>query len=475
MTIPFDNSFSRLPHRFYDKQNPTPVKDPKLIALNDDLARTLGIDPSDLTVDVLAGNSIPDGASPLAMAYAGHQFANFVPQLGDGRAVLLGEVIGEDANRYDLQLKGSGPTMFSRNGDGRSALGPVIREYLVSEAMFALGVPTTRALGAVTTGETVQRERGLPGAILLRVAKSHIRVGTFEFHYARNDRNALEALLEYTIDRHYPDLKDAENPALAFLAAVQKRQAALIAQWMQLGFIHGVMNTDNCAISGETIDFGPCAFMDDYHPGRVFSSIDQRGRYAWARQPQIANWNMSRLAHTLIPLIHDVPEEAAALAQGILDQFAEIFTPLYYGGFCKKLGIADIKTGDDDLINKLLNMMAETGADFTKTFRQLTRSLKDNVDLGSLTDHQDFSAWQTNWHARTSDESYGLMQSHNPVFIPRNHRVEQAIQSAEKGGFSMFNTLHNILSKPFEDQPEFAEYEHPPREEEKIVATFCGT
>jgi len=460
VSIPFDNSFVNLPKSFYTRQDPVPVASPALVKFNHGLAQALGLDGTDFTPDVLSGNQVPEGASPLAAAYAGHQFGGFVPQLGDGRAVLLGEVIAPNGLRHDIQLKGAGRTHFSRGGDGRAAIGPVLREYLVSEAMHALGVPTTRALGAVTTGEPVQRETPLPGAVLTRVAKSHLRVGSFQFHYARQDKASLEALEAYARQRHYPE---AKTP-LEFLDAVIEAQAKLVAKWMGLGFIHGVMNTDNCSIAGETIDYGPCAFMDTYHPETVFSSIDRQGRYAYANQPKIALWNLAQLAQSLVPLIGDIEKIEASL-----DRFDDIYALAFTKVFTNKLGLAK---PDVDFIVDTLKMMADEGVDFTLFFRRISyNSPIDDLFENAVTAQE----WLSGWQKRTSPETVGKMKTVNPVFIPRNHRVEAALEAANQGDFAPFEKLHEVLSNPFKEQPESAVFENPPTEEEQVLATFCGT
>lgn len=466
MPIPFDNSFSRLPKRFYSAQEPTPVEAPTLVTLNEPLAAEMGLNIADLDTDMLAGNRIPKGATPIATAYAGHQFGGFVPQLGDGRAVLLGEVIGPDGIRRDLQLKGAGRTMFSRGGDGRAAIGPVLREYIVSEAMHALGIPTTRALGAVITGEYVVREDMLPGAILTRVAASHIRVGTFQFHFARRDVEALQILADHAIARHYPDAANAEVPVLSLLESVVARQAKLVATWMQVGFIHGVMNTDNMAISGETIDYGPCAFMDRFRPDMVFSSIDRQGRYAWGNQPQIAHWNLSEFARTLVPLIDDIPALQAAL-----DTFDGVFNTAYYQGFGRKIGFPELPKFKYQLVDDLLKMLTEEAVDFTMFFRALTQSSASARLLFS--NPLAFDAWTTQWCPLKPDRD--IMAKENPIFIPRNHRIEAVINAAENGDFAPFHTLMEILSAPYTHQPKHAAYETPPTPEEQVQATFCGT
>jgi uncharacterized protein YdiU (UPF0061 family) len=475
MHIPFDNSYARLPDRFYKRLDPTPVAAPKLIRVNTVLARDLGIDPDDLAspegVAVLAGNRVPSGAEPMALAYAGHQFGHFVPQLGDGRANLLGEVVGRDGIRRDIQLKGSGPTPFSRRGDGRAALGPVLREYLVSEAMAALGIPTTRTLAAVTTGEKVWRETMLPGAVLTRVAASHIRVGTFQYLAAQGDADGVRLLADYAIARHYPNAASAENPYRAFLDAVVAGQAALIARWLLIGFIHGVMNTDNCSISGETIDYGPCAFMDAYDPGAVFSSIDQQGRYAYGNQPRIALWNVTRLAECLLPLLDDSED----IAKEALSAFGPRFQAEYLGGLRRKIGLLTEQDGDDGLAQDLLRLMAGNGADFTLTFRRLCEDVAAARDL--FKDTAAFDAWAARWEARLAqeDDPEAAMRAVNPVFIPRNHLVEAALTAAQGGDLEPFETLLGVVTRPFEDDPALVRYTLPAREDEQVLQTFCGT
>ena len=462
----FDNSYARLPRSFYAAVMPTPVSQPRLLALNHDLAARLGLDAEWLgTPDglaVLAGNAVPQGAEPLAQAYAGHQFGGFVPQLGDGRAVLLGEITAPDGARFDIQLKGSGQTPFSRRGDGRAWLGPVLREYLVSEFMAAMGVPTTRALAAVATGETVWRETALPGAVLTRVAASHIRVGTFQYFAVRDDRAALQALADHVIARHYPQ---ADSP-LALLDAVVAAQAETIAAWMALGFIHGVMNTDNMAISGETIDYGPCAFMDAYHPQTVFSSIDRQGRYAWANQPQIAVWNLAQFATCLIPLMgEEGPAVEAATAS--VHRFAPLYQAAWLRRFGDKLGIEG--EPNRPLIERLLTLMAEGRADFTRTFR----GLSDGTARDEFTDRAAFDAWAADWQALSPDR--GKMARTNPVRIPRNHRIEQAIEAALADDLAPFRRLSQALVRPFEARPEWDDLSDAPLPAEIVHHTFCGT
>jgi uncharacterized protein YdiU (UPF0061 family) len=488
--LPFDNSYARLPDRFFARLAPTPVKEPRLIRLNADLARHLGLDSDWLAsprgVEMLAGNLVPEGAVPLAMAYAGHQFGNWVPQLGDGRAILLGEVIDADGLRRDIQLKGAGRTPFSRGGDGRAVLGPVLREYIVSEAMAALGVPTTRALAAVTTGEHVWREAPEQGAVLTRVARSHVRIGTFEFFANRGDAEGVRALADYVIARHYPEVAGADQPYRAFFEAVIGRVAALVAQWLQIGFIHGVMNTDNMSIAGETIDYGPCAFMDNYDPATVYSSIDTQGRYAYANQPRIAHWNLSRLAGALLPLFDEDREKAIAMAQAALDTFPALFEDAYVSGFRRKLGLTQVREEDADLLQDLLDRMAENNADFTLTFRRLSDAADGGADadarVGELfADPAAFTEWVLKWRQRLAAEDIApadraaAMKSVNPAFIPRNHRIQEVITAAQCGDFTRFDELMTVLSKPYEDQPRYAEYLNPPKPDEVVHRTFCGT
>ncbi|NUH64404.1 YdiU family protein [Sulfitobacter sp. S0837] len=469
MKIPFDNSYATLPDAFYARLNPTPVKDPKLLAWNADLAKVLGIEGEDRNVlaQVFGGNLVPEGAAPLAQLYAGHQFGNYNPQLGDGRAILLGEVIGQDGIRRDIQLKGSGPTPYSRMGDGRAWLGPVLREYVISEAMHALGVPTTRALAAVSTGEPVLRETGpLPGAIVTRVAQSHLRVGTFQVFAHRGETDHLKTLTDYAIARHYPD---AEGP-MRLLRKVCAAQAELVAQWMSFGFIHGVMNTDNCTISGETIDYGPCAFMDAFHQGRVFSSIDRQGRYAYGNQPQIAVWNMAQLATSLLQQMDD-KESAVEEATEIVHAMPDLLEAAWLRRFAAKVGITQTTEEDVALINELLGLMQTDGADFANTFRALC---KDNA-RDQFTNREAFDAWAATWRARIErePEPYAKMQSANPAVIPRNHRIEQMIEAAVEGDMAPFERLMKALATPFEETD--PELQRPPTPDEIVPATFCGT
>ena len=493
----FDNSYARLPDRMFARLEPTPVEQARLIKVNHDLAQLLRLDADALSTDtgiaVLAGNAIPEGSDPLAMAYAGHQFGSFNPQLGDGRALLLGEVIGTDGLRYDIQLKGSGPTPFSRMGDGRAWLGPVLREYIVSEAMHALGVPTTRALAAVTTGQPVYRQEGayegaLPGAILTRVSRAHIRVGTFQFFSARGDLEALRVLTDHAIERLYPEAVDAEIPALTLLDAVVAAQASLIAQWMNLGFIHGVMNTDNCSIAGETIDYGPCAFMDTFHPDQVFSFIDQQGRYAYRNQPGIAQWNLANFAQTLLPLISETPETALEHAQTSVDRFAELFETHHNQGLALKIGLSELQDGDVDLIGSLLAAMARNQADFTLLFRGLGQ-IADPASDGEadkavrdlFVDPTEFDNWAVAWRKRLASDPRpepdrkADMLSVNPAIVPRNHLVEAAIRAAfSEQDYSVFHALTEALETPFSDPTDPA-FSQPPEQSQHVHHTFCGT
>lgn len=484
----FDNSYAALPERFYARTDASPVSAPKLIQVNAPLAGELGIDPgflrSDDGVAMLAGNRFPATAKPIALAYAGHQFGNFVPQLGDGRALLIGEVVDRQGVRRDIQLKGSGPTLFSRNGDGRAALGPVLREYLVSEAIAAMGIPTTRTLAAVTTGEQVYRETAQPGAVLARVAASHIRIGTFQFFAARGDVEGLRRLADYAIERHDPAAGKAEQPYRAFLEGVVARQARLVARWMCVGFIHGVMNTDNMSISGETIDYGPCAFMDAYHPNTVFSSIDQFGRYAFANQPGIAVWNLARLAESLLPILHDDIDEAVKMGETAIRTFQSHYAPAFHGELRRKIGLGTEQDGDIALISDLFECMSRNQADFTLTFRHLAADAV--VGEGRTRDQfakpEEFDDWAKRWRERLADEPEGpdaakrLMLATNPKYIPRNHRVEQAIRAAvDQGDFGPFERLLAVVTRPFDEQPDNEAYTLAPLEEERVLRTFCGT
>jgi uncharacterized protein YdiU (UPF0061 family) len=493
LALPFVNTYARLPERFYARTNPTPVAAPRLIKLNVKLAEDLHLDAQALAtpagIEFLAGNRVAHGSEPLAMAYAGHQFGHFVPQLGDGRANLLGEVIGRDGKRYDIQLKGSGRTFFSRGGDGRAALGPVLREYILSEAMAALGVPTARALAAVTSGESVYREGALPGAVFTRVAASHLRVGTFQYFAARGDVEALRILADYAIERHYPEAANSHQPYRTFLESVIVRQAALIAHWLLIGFIHGVMNTDNMSISGETIDYGPCAFLEAYDPAKVFSSIDRNGRYAYSNQPHAGIWNLARLAETLLPLLEvetGSEEGVLAAANEALSAFTPHFEQARLYGFRRKLGLVAEHENDAALIEDLLTRMAANAADFTLTFRRLCDAaaspLGDHIARSLFTDPAAYDAWAIQWHARLKDEPASpearaaAMRMANPLFIPRNHLVEEAIVAAvERNDFAPFEALLEATSRPYEARPNLDRYATPARPEQCVTQTFCGT
>ncbi|HEX8282836.1 MAG TPA: YdiU family protein [Pyrinomonadaceae bacterium] len=492
MTVrfPFDNTYARLPERFFSRVSPTPVRAPQLIRVNETLAVRLGLDPERLAgeegVRMLAGNSVPDGAEPIATAYAGHQFGTFVPQLGDGRAILLGELVDTAGVRRDVQLKGSGRTPYSRGGDGRAALGPILREYVVSEAMAALGIPTTRALAAVTTGEAVRRETVLPGAVLTRVASSHIRVGTFQFFASRGDAEGLRLLADHVIARHYPEAARAERPYRALLDAVIRAQTELIAGWMLVGFIHGVMNTDNMSVAGETIDYGPCAFMDAYDPEAVFSAIDLHGRYAYFRQPIIGGWNLTRFAECLLPLLSDDTDAAVGDAEEALDAYAPAFERAYEAGLRRKLGLLTEREGDLELGHSLLQAMGANGADFTLTFRRLCEAASvegDESGVRSLfADPSAYDEWAPRWRRRLEEEPAdaatrrAAMLAVNPAYIPRNHLVEAVIRAAtDKDDFAPFHELVAVLSNPFETQPAFARYAEPAAEHERVLQTFCGT
>ncbi|MCS5549787.1 MAG: YdiU family protein [SAR86 cluster bacterium] len=484
----FDNSYQNLPQDFFERINPVPVKDPQLIIFNNDLGKSLGIDQKinkKELANIFSGNEILKGSSPIALAYAGHQYGNFVNQLGDGRAVLLGEVSTPNQERFDMQLKGSGQTRFSRQGDGRSPLGPVIREYVVSEAMNALGIPSTRSLAAVTTGEKVFREVFLPGGILTRIAKSHIRVGTFEYFAAQKNTENLKTLADYTIKRHFPSLKDVANPYLSLLEIVSERQIELISKWMGVGFIHGVMNTDNTSIVGETIDYGPCAFMDEYNPSTVFSSIDAHGRYAFGNQPVIAQWNMACFANSLLGLIDKDTEKATDKAQKVINNFPNKMSEAMMSVMCKKIGLDSTKTNSQEALTKLLRIMLDNKSDYTLTFRYLSEIIKgkrESLFKQQFLEHNQISNWLEEWKELIKDQNLdkkeiaSSMESLNPVFIPRNHLIERAIKAAvENNDFSEMKTLLTILSKPYEEQSKYDEYMKPPKPHEVVHQTFCGT
>lgn len=473
-----ENSYASLPRIFHEPTQPDPVRRPAIAVFNHALASSLGLNPTILDspegAAIFAGNALPPGSRPLAQAYAGHQFGHFT-FLGDGRAILLGEQIDPDGRRWDVQLKGSGPTRFSRRGDGRAALGPMLREFLISEAMHALGIPTTRSLAVTTTAESVRRESLLPGAVLTRIAASHIRVGTFEWAAASGDLDAASALVTYTLARHFPDTPVTHSPALTLLNAVAARQASLIAQWQLVGFIHGVMNTDNMALSGETIDYGPCAFMDHYDPATVFSSIDHHGRYAYQNQPPIAHWNLTRFAEALLPLIHPDESSAIALAQDALRQFPESRDRLFYQGLRAKLGLVPDLPGDRALADDFLAWMHASRADFTNSFAALS-----NGHLPENTDNDVFQSWHQRWQQRLAaqsiplDQSLALMRQHNPAVIPRNHKVEAALTAATAGDLAPFHLLLAIVTNPFNHghiPDEFSQ----PGPANCSYQTFCGT
>lgn len=491
----FDNSYARLPPAFFSRLQPTPVRAPSLIMFNHALADTLGLDIGSANQETLAalfaGNALPEGAAPLAQAYAGHQFGHFTI-LGDGRAIVLGEHVAPDGRRFDVQFKGSGQTPYSRMGDGRAALGPMLREYIISEALHALDIPTTRSLAVVATGEPVFREDVLPGAVLTRVASSHLRVGTFEYAAARRDIEGLEALLRYAIDRHDPDLQGADSPALAFLARVAERQADLVVNWMRVGFIHGVMNTDNMTISGETIDYGPCAFMDAYDPSTAFSSIDHRGRYAYGNQPAVAQWNLARLAEALLPLIDADPERAIARAETVILGFPDLYQDRWRAMMGRKLGLVGHCEGDASLIDELLAWMHRTAADYTNTFRALTDivAAPDGTPAEpgvGVFDTPEARAWLDRWQVRLANnggsmaEAAALMRSANPAVIPRNHKVEAALAAATRDGggaaadLGPVRSLLGVLAQPYSPHPIDADYAQPDPMGPGHYRTFCGT
>ncbi|MEL7448937.1 MAG: YdiU family protein [Pseudomonadota bacterium] len=469
-----DNTYAALPERFFVRANPAKVLSPVLLAFNAPLAEELGLQlPSDdpeALAKLFSGNALPQGADPLAQAYAGHQFGHFVPQLGDGRALLLGDIVDRNGQRRDIQLKGSGRTAFSRGGDGKSWLGPVLREYVVSEAMHHLGVPTTRALAAVKTGEQVMREQGpLPGGVFTRVAASHVRVGTFQYFASRGDAEAIAALAAYAIDRHYPELAAEDRPVLRLFEAVVSAQARLVSRWMGVGFIHGVMNTDNTSVSGETIDYGPCAFMDEFHRDKVFSSIDRHGRYAYAQQPAIAAWNLARLAEGLL-----LADDGHADFEAALAAFGPKFESEYLATMSAKFGIANAVAEDLQLIEDFMELLQKDGLDFTVSFREL-------IDSVWTAEEPRFGDWQARWQKRIGEQPGGadaareLMQASNPRFIPRNHRIEEAIDDAIRGDYRVFEELCELVKRPFEEQPDFERYAEPPLPQERVTRTFCGT
>lgn len=489
--LTLDNSYTGLPEQFFSRAQPTPVADARLIRINRPLAAQLQLDADALAspegVDILAGNRVPEGVDPLALAYAGHQFGQFVPRLGDGRAILLGECTDTNGMRRDIQLKGAGRTPYSRAGDGRAPLGPVLREYIVSEAMAGLGIPTTRSLAMVSTGESVIRETTQPGAVLTRVAASHVRVGTFEYFSARGDTDALRTLADYVMQRHYPDCATADTPCAALLDAVAQRTGQLIAQWLLVGFIHGVMNTDNVSIAGETIDYGPCAFLDEYEPQKVYSSIDLNGRYAYHRQPNIGQWNMARFGECLIPLLTDDEDAAIERARQSLGLYRAAFETAYHDGLAAKLGLHARREGDDQLITDLLQTMAQQKADFTLTFRRLADVPCDKVGADDdavralFADPQAFDVWAVRWRQRlaaqagTDQQRCAAMRLVNPAYIPRNHRIQQVIDAATAGDWQPLEDMLDVVTTPFEDHPQLAHYAQPPQPREIVARTFCGT
>jgi uncharacterized protein YdiU (UPF0061 family) len=481
LKIGLEPTYTTLPASLFSKLSPTPVSEPKLIIYNQNLADELGLDLGNISekerAHFLSGNQVPEEITPFAQAYAGHQFGNFTV-LGDGRAIVLGEFLSPAGQRFDLQLKGSGRTPYSRGGDGRAAVGPMLREYIISEAMHALGVPTTRSLAVVSTGDTVYRETPLPGAVLSRIAASHIRVGTFEFTSLLEDKTITEKLLHYLIERHFPEIKEKENQPLALLEAVIYQQAELITHWMRVGFIHGVMNTDNMALSGETIDYGPCAFMDSFAPDTVFSSIDHQGRYAFANQPYIAQWNIARLAESLLPLMPGEKEEAIEETESLLNSFEPVYKTMWLSMMGSKLGLSDPQKEDEKLITDLLNWMHKNQSDYTNTFLDLGRP---ELPPGKLYDAKDFQDWHTQWLNRLGagkkkpDSSLRLMHSVNPAVIPRNHQVEHALQAGTEGNYKPFHELLHALQEPYKNGEHLTPYQTPPNPGEEVRQTFCGT
>ena len=478
----FDNTYSKLSNTFKENIKPTPVHDPELVILNEELASTLNLDFSKIDKkklsEIFSGNSLPEGTKSIAQAYAGHQFGHFT-MLGDGRAIIIGEHLSKNNKRFDIQFKGSGKTSFSRGGDGRAVLGPMLREYIISEAIHALNIPTTRSLAVVTTGEKVIRETELQGAILSRVASSHIRVGTFQYIAARENKENLKTFINYTINRHYPDIKNSENSAYELLKIVIKKQVELINEWMRVGFIHGVMNTDNMAISGETIDYGPCAFMDTYNPGTVFSSIDHQGRYAYCNQPGIAKWNLARFAETLLPFIHNNQDKAIEKAKEAINDFGNLYKKSSINMMKNKLGIFGEENQDESLINYFLTWMFQKKADFTNTFSSL---IKDDLSKEKLFDDKNFIDWSKKWKERQNknktpnQSSINLMKENNPLVIPRNHKVEEVLDVAtNKNDIKPIYDFLNVLKKPYENNLESEKYQKPPKPNDKIYKTYCGT
>ena len=477
----FDNTYIHLPKAFYTELSPVPVRQPEMVIFNAPLAANMGLGFSGISTDVKAalfsGNIMPEGSEPLAQAYAGHQFGHFT-MLGDGRAIVWGEHITPSGQRLDIQFKGSGPTPYSRGADGRAVLGPMLREYIISEAMHALNIPTTRSLAVVKNGEKVYRETGLPGAILTRIASSHIRVGTFEYAALQQDKGIIQSLVNYTIDRHYPWIKEEHNKTLSLLKAVIEKQADLITHWMRVGFIHGVINTDNMTLSGETIDYGPCAFMNAYDPGTVFSSIDHMGRYAYANQPYIAQWNLARLAETMLPLLDDEIEKAADTIEEVVNGFGALYKDKWLSMMRAKLGLFGARAEDESLITDLLDWMQRAGADYTNTFRHLT---EEKPPQGKPYNDRAFKEWYTHWQAQLAkstkplESSLSLMRANNPAVIPRNHKVEQVLDAAANGDLKPLKDLLTALQEPYENRSDLESYQSPPKPEDRVYQTFCGT
>ena len=477
----FDNTYIHLPKAFYTELSPVPVRKPEIVIFNAPLATVMGLDFSGISTDVKAalfsGNIMPEGSEPLAQAYAGHQFGHFT-MLGDGRAIVWGEHITPSGQRLDIQFKGSGPTPYSRGADGRAVLGPMLREYIISEAMHALNIPTTRSLAVVTNGEKVYRETGLPGAILTRIASSHIRVGTFEYAALQQDKGIIQTLVDYTIDRHYPWIKEEQNKTLSLLKAIIEKQADLITHWMRVGFIHGVMNTDNMTLSGETIDYGPCAFMDAYDPRTVFSSIDHMERYAYANQPAIAQWNLARLAETMLPLLDDEIEKAADTTEEAVNGFGALYKDKWLSMMRAKLGLFGARAEDESLITDLLDWMQRAGADYTNTFRHLT---EEKPPQGKPYNDKTFKEWYTRWQVQLAKNtkplksSLSLMRANNPAVIPRNQKVEQVLDAATNGDLKPLKDLLTALQEPYNHRSNLKPYQSPPKKEERVYQTFCGT
>ena len=477
------NSYIGLPEEFYQQINPTPVKNPSLLIFNDELANSLNIElTEDDKLNFFSGNKIPKDSIPVALNYSGHQFGNFVHQLGDGRAILLGEVRNKNES-YDIQLKGSGQTKFSRQGDGRSALGPVLREYILSEAMYHLGIPTTRSLAAVATGEHVVRDSFEPGGILTRVAKSHLRVGTFEYFASRQQWEDLKLLADFAIQRHFPKIRETDNHYLELLKKVASNQSILIANWMSVGFIHGVMNTDNFTISGETIDYGPCAFLDEYHPGKVFSSIDQNGRYAYGNQPSISSWNLASLAGCLIAFIDKDSDKANELATEVLENYSIDTNQRILDLMCKKIGLDGSKKNNQEILRSLLKLMMDNESDFTITFRSLSDILLNNSDnfLAQFHQKNEVSGWINNWKSALNLENKNVgeiisnLNNTNPMYIPRNHQVQKAIEESYLGNLKVLEEMLEVLKNPFQENVSLSHYSEAPSEQQRVTQTFCGT